>query len=70
MLENSLMAKILFFHEKRFLRFDFDDFILLNVYWPNGGMGEEGLPSTIWQFDFHKKGIDELVLLTLKNWKK
>lgn len=33
-------------------------------------MGEEGLPSTIWQFDFHKKGIDELVLLTLKDLEK
>jgi len=39
-----------FDHEGRFLRTDFDDFILLNVYWPNGGMGEERLQ---YKLDFY-----------------
>ncbi|WP_042703547.1 exodeoxyribonuclease III [Methanobrevibacter arboriphilus] len=44
-----------FDHEGRFQRFDFDDFILLNVYWPNGGMGEDRLQ---FKLDFYDAFLD------------
>lgn len=44
-----------FDHEGRFLRTDFDDFILLNVYWPNGGMGEDRLK---FKLDFYDAFLD------------
>ncbi|MEA4957341.1 MAG: exodeoxyribonuclease III [Methanobrevibacter sp.] len=40
-----------FDHEGRFQRFDFDDFILLNLYWPNGGMGEDRLQFKLEFYD-------------------
>jgi exodeoxyribonuclease-3 len=36
--------------EGRVLRFDFDDFILLNIYFPNGGMSDERLQ---YKLDFY-----------------
>ena len=44
-----------FDHEGRLLRTDFDDFLLLNVYWPNGGMGEERLQ---YKLDFYDKFLN------------
>lgn len=44
-----------FDHEGRFLRTDFDDFILLNVYWPNGGMGDDRLK---FKLDFYDAFLD------------
>ncbi|MCC7561911.1 MAG: exodeoxyribonuclease III [Methanobrevibacter arboriphilus] len=44
-----------FDHEGRFQRFDFDDFTLLNVYWPNGGMGEDRLQ---YKLDFYDAFLD------------
>lgn len=41
--------------EGRFQRLDFDDFILLNVYWPNGKMGEERLQ---YKLDFYDEFLD------------
>lgn len=41
--------------EGRFHRLDFDDFILINVYWPNGGMGEERLQ---YKLDFYDAFLD------------
>ncbi|RBQ24492.1 hypothetical protein ALNOE001_01470 [Candidatus Methanobinarius endosymbioticus] len=40
-----------FDHEGRFLRTDFDDFILLNLYWPNGGMGDDRLKYKLEFYD-------------------
>lgn len=44
-----------FDHEGRFLRLDFDDFILLNLYWPNGGMGVDRLQ---YKLDFYDAFLD------------
>ncbi|MDR2967310.1 MAG: exodeoxyribonuclease III [Methanobacteriaceae archaeon] len=37
--------------EGRFLRLDFDDFILLNLYYPNGGMSDERLQYKLEFYD-------------------
>ncbi|MCC7554021.1 MAG: exodeoxyribonuclease III [Methanobacteriaceae archaeon] len=44
--------------EGRFLRLDFDDFILMNLYWPNGGMGDERLK---YKLDFYDAFLDYVV---------
>ena len=41
--------------EGRLHRLDFDDFILLNVYWPNGGMSDERLG---YKLDFYDRFLD------------
>ncbi|MCL2687957.1 MAG: exodeoxyribonuclease III [Methanobrevibacter sp.] len=46
--------------EGRFLRCDFDDFILINVYWPNGGMSEERLQYKLDFYDSFLNYTNEL----------
>jgi len=41
--------------EGRLLQTDFDDFILINVYWPNGGMSDERLQ---YKLDFYDAFLD------------
>ena len=41
--------------EGRFQRLDFDDFIFLNIYYPNGGMGEDRLK---FKLDFYDAFLD------------
>ena len=41
--------------EGRLLQLDFDDFILITVYWPNGGMSEERLQ---YKLDFYDEFLD------------
>ena len=44
-----------FDHEGRFLRVDFDEFVLMNVYFPNGKMGSERLK---FKLDFYDAFLD------------
>ncbi|KZX15388.1 exodeoxyribonuclease III [Methanobrevibacter filiformis] len=44
-----------FDNEGRVLRCDYDDFILLNIYYPNGGMSEERLQ---YKLDFYDAFLD------------
>ncbi|WP_409199618.1 exodeoxyribonuclease III [Methanobrevibacter sp. DSM 116169] len=46
--------------EGRFLRLDFDDFILINVYWPNGGMGPDRLQYKMDYYDAFLDYVDNL----------
>ncbi len=46
--------------EGRMLAFDYGDFILINVYFPNGGMGEERLAYKLDFYEKFLKFIDKL----------
>ena len=46
--------------EGRLHRLDFDDFILLNVYWPNGGMSDERLQYKLDFYDAFLKYTNNL----------
>jgi len=46
--------------EGRLHRLDFDDFILLNVYWPNGGMSDERLQYKLQFYDSFLDYTNEL----------
>jgi exodeoxyribonuclease-3 len=60
--EINAMGMPEFDNEGRFQRFDFDDFIIMNIYWPNGGMGEDRLK---YKLDFYDVFLDYVV--DLKN---
>ncbi|MGL4669167.1 MAG: exodeoxyribonuclease III [Methanobacteriaceae archaeon] len=46
--------------EGRVQRFDFDDFIILNIYFPNGGMGDERLQYKLDFYDAFLNHINDL----------
>ncbi|MDL2271381.1 exodeoxyribonuclease III [Methanobrevibacter sp. OttesenSCG-928-I08] len=54
------MGEEKFDNEGRFLRLDFDDFILMNVYWPNGGMSDDRLQYKLEFYDYFLEYVNNL----------